>query len=1058
MLNKLIRATVKNYGMTIVVFSIIAVTGVYAFMKTTIDALPDLSENQVVVMTEWPGQNPKNVEDQVTYPLTVTMQGVPYVKRIRSMSQMGLSMVTVIFEDDVDIYFARNRVAERLSMVTGMLPPQVQPVLGPDATALGQVFMYTLESEKHSLTELRTIQDFTVQYALQSVNGVAEVASVGGYVKTYQVVLDPVKLMQLDVPVPQVLEVIRKGINNVSGKVVVTGETSVAIQGVGFIDKVEDIQSIAIGKRADGVTLTVSDIGTVRISALFRRGILADEESEKVGGFVIIRYGENPLAVIDRVKAKIAEISPTLPEGITIEPFYDRTRLIKDTVSALEKVLTDELIITIIVLGFFLWHFGTTLITAIALVMGVLITFVLMWYFNIPSNIMSLGGIAVAIGSMVDASIVVSENAYRKLLDHPPKNFQERMSLIIEAAQEVGRPILFAMLITIMTFLPVFALQGMEGKLFSPLAYTHTFSLAGAVIAGLFLAPMLSVFLIRGKLKEDDTIPAVRFFHKLYQPLLLASLKARKKVITIALVISAIGILPLFILGSEFMPPLDEGSIMYMPLTLSGVSEKHAQDLLITTNKIIAEFPEVEKVVGKAGRAKTATDPAPLAMFETIITLKPKSEWRPGLTKQKLVSQMNRAIKVDNLWNGFTQPIIGRIDMLATGIRSQIGVKIFGDDPIKLEALAIEAEKILEEVPGGTDVAAIRTMGLDYLNIHLKPDLLAKYGVAAKDVLESIDTGIGGMVVATTIEGRKRFDIEVRMREGYRQSLEDIASLPLDGFGGAKIILGSVAVIEKTNGPSEIQSENGILRSVVQLNVEGRDLVSFVDDAKKYLEQELELPSGYYVNWSGQYENHLRAKKTFSWMIPAVVVMIFFLLYMTYKDLSLVMLVMATIPLGLVGGFIALFLSGYNFSVAVWVGFIDLFGSAAAMGVVKVVYLENAFRKKFGIPLIDDYTTDGTLVKKQNPLPITMKGIHEAVIEGALLRLRPILMTGLTAIIGLVPMLWSEGVGVEVTKPLAVVMVGGLITVIAFTIFVLPILFSWVKERKVSRHLEPDIR
>lgn len=1048
MILQFIRKSVESRFMTLVVFLCLTILGVILLYRTPVDALPDLSENQVIIMTEWMGQSPKNVEDQVTYPLTVSMQGLAGVKNIRSMSQLGLSMVTVIFEDNVDLYFSRNRVLERLSTVSGQLPPGVTPVLGPDATALGQIFMYTLESDQHSLTDLRTIQDFTVQYALQSVPGVAEVASVGGYVKTYQVVLDPIKMDHYMVSLEMLMDAIRLGNNNISGKVVDIGGKEIAVQVFGFFSDPDEIKNLVLGQRSDGIPLTIADVADVRVSGAFRRTILADQNEEKVGGVIVMRYGENPLSVIKAVKIKMAELEKVLPKGVMLKPYYDRTILIEGTIHTLKRVLIEELVITVVVLAIFLWHFGSTLITAISLILGVLITFISMYLFGVSSNIMSLGGVAIAIGTMVDASIVVSENAYRKLMEHAPKTLAERSRLVIEAAQEVGKPIMFALLITILSFLPIFGLEGMEGKLFAPLAYTHTFALFGALVSGLLLAPLLSYYFLRGKLHSDDDIPVVAYLQKLYKPILFASLKFRKMTFLITAIITVLGGLTIFGIGSEFMPPLDEGSLMYMPITVPDASEKQVQNMLLQTNKIISEFPEVERVVGKAGRARTATDPAPLSMFETIVTLKPKSEWRKDMTKRKLVSEMNKAIKIDNLWNGFTQPIIGRVDMLATGIRAQVGLKIFGDDPVKLEQMAIQAEGLLENVSGSSSIAAIRTMGLKYLNIDIREDLLAKYGVSKMEVLEAVAVGVGGMPITTTIEGRKRFSIEVRLKQAYRQNLEDVKSLPIKGMGGSRVILSNVADITLEDGPNEIQSENGVLRSVVQLNVEGRDLVSFVEDAKAYIGENLPLPEGYFVKWTGQYENHLRAKAKFSWMIPSVIFVIFLLLYMTYKDMELVALVMLTLPLGLVGGFIALFFTGYNFSVSVWVGFITLFGIAASMGVVKVIYLENAFRRRFGLLLVEEESSAPAAHVK--PLPITKEGIQEAVFEGALIRLRPILMTGLTAIIGLIPMVWTTGIGSEVSKPLAVVLIGGLITVVAFTVIILPVLFTVLKERQAA--------
>ena len=1024
-----------------------------ALFRTPIDALPDLSENQVILMTEWAGQNPKNIEDQITYPLTVAMQGLAGVRDIRAMSQFGVSMVTVIFEDSVDVYFARDRVSERLSLIKNTFPEGVSPLLGPDATGLGQVFMYTLESDEKNLTELRSLQDFTVRYALQSVSGVAEVASVGGYVKQYQVILDPIKLEQYSLRLSPVLKAISSGNDNVSGNVVDTGNREIAIQGIGFFQNTEDIANIVVGKKQDGKPLLVSDIGIVRLSGAPRRGILADDTAEKVGGIVVMRYGQNPLEVIAAIKEKIKELEKTLPENVHIQSFYDRSGLIWGAVQTLVDVLWQELLITTIILGLFLWHFGATLITAIALLFGVLFTFLCMKFLGIPSNIMSLGGIAIAIGTMVDSAIVMSENAYSALLKYQKKKGSsplsplKRAEIILHSSKEVGSSIFFAIFIIILSFLPIFLLEGMEGKLFTPLAWTNVFAMLGALLAALFLVPLLSVFFLRGELKEDKHIPLVRKLQQWYKPLLLRALSFRKTTLGIMGGLLLAGGVTATTIGSEFMPPLDEGSIMYMPMTVPDVSEQRALELLLMTNRILSNFPEVESVVGKSGRAQTATDPAPLAMLETYIQLKPKDQWREGMTKGKLIGEMNRAIKIPDFWNGFTQPIIGRIDMLSTGIRAQVGVKVFGDDPVKLEEFALQIEKMMNTIPGASSVATIRTIGLRYLNINIRDDLLAQHGIEKGDVLSFIAAGVGGKMITKTIEGREQYGVELRLQQSYRQDIEDIKSLPLVSKKGKTLLLQSVADISLVNGPAVINSENGVMRAAVQMNVRGRDLVSFVEEGKEHLDQKLQLPEGYFVEWTGQYENQVRAKKSLSLIVPLVFLLIFFLLYLNYRDFGLVAIVLISIPFGLLGGIFALSLAGFNFSVAVWVGFIALFGNAVETGMVIVVYLENAFRQRFGLPLVEGENEEKDLV----PQMITKEGIHEAVVEGAMKRLRPVLMTAFTSVIGLLPMIISTGVGAEVQKPLALVVVGGLTTSIMLTLIALPVLFSYLRERKIGR-------
>jgi Cu(I)/Ag(I) efflux system membrane protein CusA/SilA len=1045
MINACIVSALRNRIITIAAFGIVAVIGVIAMFRMPVDAIPDLSENQVIIMTEWMGQTPRNVEDQITYPLTVSMQGLAGVRTIRASSMLGLSMVTVIFEDDVGIYFARDRVSERLRLIQAELPPGVTPILGPDATGVGHVFLYTLESDRHTLTELRSMQDFIVRYGLQSLPGVAEVSSVGGYVKTYQVILDPKKLEQYDIGIMEVMETLRAANNNVSGKVVDTGGREVAIQGIGFFQGTADIASTVIGRKADGMPLIVEEIGEVRVSGLFRRAILADAEEEKVGGVVVMRYGANPLAVIEAVKKEIPRLMPLLPEGVTIRPFYDRSTLIRGAIATVREALFEEIIITTVVLGLFLWNVSSTLIIAAGLSVGVLITFIFMYLAGIPSNIMSLGGIIIAIGAMVDADIVICENVFARLSRHPPRSVAERLRCITEATLEVARPIIPAMLIIILSFAPIFALQGMEGKLFSPLAFTNVFGMAGALLAAVFLVPILCVFFLGGALRADEQIPLVRFLQNIYRPALEWALRKRRTVLGIAGALGIAGLLVTMNIGSEFMPPLDEGSLWYMPITVPDVTEERAQEILLATNKIIAGFPEVAMVVGKAGRSTTPTDPSPLAMFETFITLKPRSEWRRGMTRDRLIAEMNGALEFKDVWNGFTQPIIGRIDMLTTGVRTQLGVKIFGEDPVRLEEFAIRIEEILTGIPGAADTAAIRTMGLRYLDVDLEEELLAQHGIAKGEALAMISAGVGGELVTRTIEGRERYGVEVHLEQAYRQDLEDVRSLPLMGSRGATVLLGSIATIRTVDGPAEIQSENGILRAIVQTNVRGRDIGSFVEEAEETLRKTLELPRGYTYAWSGQYENQQRAAKRLLVVVPLALLLMTALLYFTYRDVWLTGMVLLTIPLGLVGGVLALFLGGTNFSVAVWVGFISLFGNAVETGTVIVVYLENAFREHFGLPLIE-----GEYEEHVEPKPVTRDGIREAVIEGATRRLRPILMTALASVFGLLPLLFSSGPGADVQRPLALVVATGLTTSVFLALFVIPVLFTMIRERLVA--------
>lgn len=1045
MLNKILKYFIENRFITVIIFIVLSIISVISLYKTPIDALPDLSENQVVVMTPWAWQTPKNIEDQVTYPITIGMQWLAGVRDVRAMSQLGISMVTVIFEDNIDEYFARDRVNERLSLIKWDLPPWVEPVLWPDATGLGQIYMYTLESDNYDLTELRSLQDFYIKLWLQSVSGVAEVASIWWYKKNFQIVLDPLKLSNYNITLQEAQNIIKSWNNNVSGRVIDIGWKEIAIEWIWFIETESDLENTFI-KELNGIPVKLWDIADIKIGAEFRRWILADQFEEKVGWIVVMRYKKNPLEVIENVEVKIEELEKWLPEWVKVVPFYDRTNLIKDAISTLSSILTAELLITVIILFLFLWNFWASMVTAISLVIWVLITFLCMKLFNIPSNIMSLWGIAIAIWTMVDAAIVVTENAYNRLLGKENISTKRRAEIIYESTKEVAWPLMFAIMIIILSFVPIFALEWQEWKLFSPLAFTNMFAMLGALFASLFLTPVLSIFFLKWKLKKDNEIPIVRFLQRIYEPILIWALEKRKIALTVSWILLVIWLGLFTRIGSEFMPPLDEWSIMYMPMTVPDVSDRRARDLLIESNRIISLVPEVETVVWKAWRALTATDPAPMAMLETIITLKPKSEWREWITKEDIINEMNRNIKINNLWNGFTQPIIWRIDMLSTGIRAQVWIKIFWDDPMKLEELAVETEELMWNVPWGFWVTAIRTTGLKYLQIDIDERKLNEYGVKKWDVLNTISTGIWWKTISTTIDGREKYGIEMRLKNNFRESLDDIKSLEVSSKSW-NIVLSQVSKISLIDWPATINSENWVIRSAVQMNVQWVDLVSFVEDGKKYIEENLELPEWYYVEWTGQYENQLRAKSTLQIVVPTVVLIILFILFLAYKDGGLVWIVALSIPFSLIGWIIALYISWFNFSVAVWVWFISLFWNAVETWVVMILYLENAFREKFWLPLMDE-----KVLKKEDykSTIITKEWIHFSIIHGAMIRLRPVLMTAFTSVIWLFPMIWSTGTWAELQKPLAIVVVWWLITSIALTLIILPILFSYLRERKIN--------
>ena len=1047
MINELIKKSLQNIFLTVIWFVIIVWVWVYViFFKTPVDALPDLSENQVVVMTMWPGQSPTNVENQITYPVTVWLQGLAGVRDIRAMSQLGLSMVTVIFEDSVDEYFARNRILERLPIISSDLPPGVTPILWPDATGLGQIFMYTLESDKHNLTELRTLQDFYVKLWLQSVSWVAEVASIWWYKQTYQVNIDKVKLESYNLNLSEILNVVRMSNRDVSGRTIDIQNREIAIQWYGFYEWAEDIMKLVVWYRPDKTAIKIEDIAEVIVWSGFRRWILADEFWEKVGWIVIMRYWENPLEVTRRIKEKINQIETSLPDGVSIDIFYDRTNLINEAIKTLRNILTQEIIIVWIILFIFLWNFWASIITVIALVVWVIMTFIMMYFFQIPSNIMSLGWIAIAIWTMVDSAIVVTENIYKRLIWKENISFKERFKIVQNATLEVWSPLVFAIFIIILSFVPIFALQGMEWKLFAPLAFTNMFAMFGALVASLFLVPILCLFFMKWKLRRDEELFIVKITTRIYKPILDFALKFRKIVIGITIIVFLVSLGIFLKIWNEFMPPLDEWSIMYMPVTLPDVSEKRALEMLLETNKIISSIPEVEKVVWKAGRALTATDPAPLSMFETTITLKPKSQWRPGISKQNIINEMNSKIKIANLWNWFTQPIIWRIDMLSTGIRTQIWIKIFGDDPNKLEELAIRTAELMNELPGGMWVTAIRNSWLRYLEIDIDDSKLSLYWVKKADVFDAISVWFGGNIATTTINGRERFDVEVRLKNNYRDDLDKIKSLQINS-PTSQVLLSSVADIRLVEWPAVINTENGLIRWAAQMNVSWIWLVEYVEAGKKHLSENLVLPSWYFIEWSGQYENQQRATKTLTIVVPLVVFIIILILFITYKDFWLVSIVVLSIPFSLIWWFIALYISWFNISVAVWVWFISLFWNAVETGVVMMLYLENSFKERFGLD-IAWHEEEDILIKER--LPITKEWIREAIETWALTRLRPILMTAFTSVIWLLPMLTSSWVWAELQKPLAIVVVGWLVTSIFLTLVLLPVLFSYLRERKIN--------
>jgi Cu(I)/Ag(I) efflux system membrane protein CusA/SilA len=1037
MINRLIEFSLKNRWLIIGFYAVIALWGYWALIHTPIDAIPDLSENQVIVFTEWEGRSPQEVEDQITYPLTTNLQGLPHVRTVRSASAFGFSMVNVIFEDSVDIYFARTRVLERLSLAPSFLPAGVTPVMGPDATGVGQVFWYTVEGPYDSGT-LHSIQDWFVKYQLNSVPGVAEVASVGGFVRQYQIDLDPIKLRAYNIPLKTIVEAVQASNNNVGAKVIETGDTENIVRGIGLIGSLKDIENISLGA-SNGTPVTIGNVGSVQLGPEFRRGVLDKDGKEAVGGVVIIRYGANAREVIEAVKKKITEIQPGLPQGVKIVPFYDRGVLIDHAVDTLRHALIEELILVTLAHVLFLWHFRSILVVTIPLPLAVLCAFLFMHGAGISSNIMSLGGIAIAIGVLVDAGIVMTENVIRQAEQYEEDhgNYREHIGEItLNAARLVGRPISFAMVIIILAFVPVFALTGMEGKMFHPLAFTKTFAMAASTILAVTLVPVLCTFLIRGKLHRESDNPIMRVLGAVYKPALGWALRHRALTLSAAGLLFATAVYTATTIGSEFMPPLDEETALFMPIADPRISLTEATKILRQQDRIIAAEPQVAMVVGKVGRAETSTDPAPVNMSETTVTFKPKSDWPKGLTKEAILARLDEKLQIPGVTNIWTQPIRNRIDMLSTGIRTQVGIKVFGPDLSVIEGLSEQIKEVVAQIPGSTDLYAERITGAPYLEMTVDRPAASRYGLNVADVEDTIETAIGGKNLTTTIEGRQRFPVRVRYARDFRANPDQLNQVLVTGSNGAQVPLDKVVTTKLAMGPSMISSENGLLRGSVLLNVRGRDVGGFVEQAQRTVNARIKLPPGYFIEWSGQYENQISARKRLELVIPIVLLVIFVLLYRTYHSAKEAAHVLLAVPFALSGGIFLVKAMHLNFSVAVWVGFIALFGTAVQTAVVMVIYLEDAVARR--------KTADGTL---------TIAGLHAAVIEGALLRLRPKVMTVATVVAGLLPMLWSTRTGAEFMRPLAAPVLGGMVSSLLHVLIVTPVIFTWLRERDLRRAL-----
>jgi copper/silver efflux system protein len=1040
MINRLIELSVRNRFVVIALYVALAAWGWWAIGATPIDAIPDLSDNQVIVFTDWAGHSPQEVEDQITYPLTVNLQGLAGVRVVRSQSAFGFSMIYVIFEDNVDLYFARARVLERMSLITKAMPAGVAPTLGPDATGVGHVFWYTVESPTLSLRDLRTLQDWFIRYQLNSVPGVAEVASVGGFVQQYQIDVDPSRLRTYNLPLGAVVAAVRDSNLNVGGNVLESNGAWLIVRGVGLIASVDDVKRIVVGA-SNGVPVYVEQVADVKIGDAFRVASLVKGTHEAVGGVVVARSGVNTKSVIDAIKARIAQIQPGLPAGVKIVPFYDRSTLIEQSVDTLRHALLEEIALVTLAHVLFLMHFRSILIVTIPLPLAVLLSFLGMYYAGISSNIMSLAGIAIAIGVLVDAGIVVTENAFRYVEQRgvDPRDRRLVWETVLESTRLVGRPVFFSMAIIVLAFVPVFALTGQEGKLFHPLAFTKTFAVLAATLISVTLVPVLCTILLGGRFHSEDANPVMRLLRRIYQPVLERALSHRLLTISAAALLFVGALVVARGIGSEFMPPLNEGDLMFMPIADPSISLEENTKIAAKQNAVLMTFPEVEYAVAKVARADTSTDPAPLNMTETVVHLKPGDQWRAGMTLDRLRAEMGRAVQMPGVSNIWTMPIINRIDMLTTGVRSEVGVKIFGADLATLEEVARGVADAVRQVAGASNVYPEQVTSGQYLNIEIDRAAAARYGISVADIQQVIETAIGETALTTTIEGRRRFPVRVRYAPEYRADPEMLGQVLVASPKGAQVPLGEVAHIEHARGPAMISSENGLLVATVLLNVQGRDVGGFVEEARARVARDVSLPAGYYLGWSGRWENQEHARQRLQLVLPIVLLVIFVLLYFTYHSLAEAAQVLLAVPFALTGGVYLLWLLGYNFSVAVWVGFIALFGTAVQTGVVMVIYLEEA------------------VVRKQREMggTITRAALRDAVIEGALLRLRPKLMTVSTVVAGLLPIMWSTRVGAEVMKPLATPVLGGMVSSLLHVLIVTPVLFFWLHERRLGLQREP---
>jgi len=1033
MLDKIIEASVKNKFLVVLAMVFLAAWGIWAMTRIPLDAIPDLSDVQVIVFTEYSGQGPRIVEDQVTYPLTTAMLAVPKAKVVRGYSFFGLSFVYIIFEDGTDIYWARSRVLEYLNYVSKRLPAGVTPTLGPDATGVGWVYEYALvdRTGKHDLAQLRSIQDWFLRYELTAVEGVSEVASIGGYVKQYQVVVHPDKLAAYGIPIQKVRMAIQRSNNDVGGRLVEMAETEFMVRGLGYLRSLEDLRDIPLASDR-GTAVFLRDVADVRIGPELRRGIAdLNGEGDVAGGVVVMRFGENALQTINNVKKKLESLKAGLPEGVEIVPTYDRSGLIERSIDTLKEKLLEESAVVAIVCILFLLHFRSAFVAILTLPLAVLMAFIVMYYQGLNANIMSLGGIAIAIGAMVDAAIIMIENMHKHMEHDGGK--RGHWDLVLEASKEVGPTLFYSLLVITVSFLPVFTLEAQEGRLFKPLAFTKTYSMAAAALLSITIVPIWMGFFIRGKILPEERNPINRFLIRLYHPLLDWALKYKKTVIVGSIVLMAVTVWPVMKIGSEFMPPLYEGDLLYMPTTFPGISITKAKEVLQQTDRIIRTFPEVEKVFGKIGRAETATDPAPLSMLETTITLKPEKEWRPGMTHEKLVEELNAAIRFPGLTNAWTMPIKTRIDMLATGIKTPVGIKVLGDDLDTLARIGEEIESAVAGVPGTLSAFAERVTGGNYFDYEIRRKEAARYGLTVSDVQDVIMSALGGMNVTQTVEGLERYPVNVRYPEELRDNVESMRRVLVPTPGGAQVPLGQLADISIHKGPAGIKSENSRRTVWVYVDIRGIDVGTYVKNAQEAVRKSVKLPPGYSLVWSGQFEYMQRAEKRMMVVIPLTLFIVFLIIFLNTRSLIKTSIVLLAVPLSLVGAFWLIYLLHYNLSVAVWVGMIALAGISAETGVVMLLYLDVSYE-----------------AMKKRGLMNTMGDLKEAIFDGAVKRIRPKIMTAAVIIAGLLPIMWSTGTGSDVMKRIAAPMVGGVVTAVLRELLVYPVIYEFLHLKEVS--------